>query len=142
MLSSLVCSQNRRGIYTKILGSFSKVSKIDQSKLPTLNEADLEELIVRGDAPGGPSIQRTNNCVLLTHKPTGVVARCHTSKSLEENKKEVRQIMISKLDDFYNKENSVSAQLKRIEKFKQSKNQVKRDKLEKLKAEWKKNENL
>lgn len=141
MFPHLIRSPNVRRIFTAILSN-SKISIIDRSKFPTLNDADLEEIVIRGDAPGGPSIQRTNNCVLLTHKPTGISARCHTSKSLEENRKEVRQILLGKLDDFYNKENSISAQFNWIKKAKMNKNLSKRDKLKKLKAQWKINENL
>lgn len=44
---------------------------IDYSRVPNLIEKDLEEQFVRGDGPGGQSVAKTSNCVVLRHKPTG-----------------------------------------------------------------------
>lgn len=44
---------------------------IDYSLVPTINEDDIEEQFVRGDGPGGQAVAKTNNCVILKHKPTG-----------------------------------------------------------------------
>lgn len=46
-------------------------SKIDRSKIPVLNETDLEEQFVNGSGPGGQKLNKTHNCVVLKHKPTG-----------------------------------------------------------------------
>lgn len=46
---------NIRKISSTILTN-SKISKIDHSKVPKLNEADLEEKFVRGDGPGGQAV--------------------------------------------------------------------------------------
>lgn len=78
----------------------------------------------------------------MTHKPSGIVIRCHVTRSLSDNRKEARRLLINKLDDLYNKEDSVSEQTKKIERLKQSKSYGKREKLEKLKAHWKKSQDL
>lgn len=44
---------------------------IDRSKVPVLIETDLEEQHVRGSGPGGQSVNKTSNCVVLKHVPTG-----------------------------------------------------------------------
>lgn len=44
---------------------------IDRSRVPKLIEEDLEEAFVRGSGPGGQSVNKTANCVVLKHKPTG-----------------------------------------------------------------------
>lgn len=44
---------------------------IDYSKVPQLIETELEEQFVRGSGPGGQAVNKTANCVVLTHKPTG-----------------------------------------------------------------------
>jgi len=46
--------------------------KIDRSRVPKLDEKDLEEMFVRGWGPGGQAVQKTNNCVVLKHIPTGM----------------------------------------------------------------------
>lgn len=131
-----------RNISSSILSLQGKNSKINITKVPKLNEADLEEKFVRGDGPGGQAVATTNNCVVMTHKPTGIVIRCHVTRSLSDNRREARRLLINKLDDLYNLEDSVSAQQKRVEKLKQNKSHGKRDKLEKLKEQWKKNQDV
>lgn len=43
----------------------------DSTKFPTLREEDLREDFVRGSGPGGQSVAKTNNCVILKHVPSG-----------------------------------------------------------------------
>lgn len=40
-----------------------------------LSEAELEEQFVRGDGPGGQATNKTNNCVVLKHIPSGIVVK-------------------------------------------------------------------
>ncbi|NXR43560.1 CL065 factor, partial [Zosterops hypoxanthus] len=40
-----------------------------------LSEAELEEQFVRGDGPGGQATNKTNNCVVLKHVPSGIVVK-------------------------------------------------------------------
>lgn len=54
--------------------------KLDISKRPRLVEKELEEQFVRGDGPGGQSVQTTNNCVVLKHLPTGFVVKFHGTR--------------------------------------------------------------
>jgi hypothetical protein len=44
---------------------------IDYTKVPKLNEDDLDEQFVKGSGPGGQNVNKRSNCVVLTHKPTG-----------------------------------------------------------------------
>lgn len=43
--------------------------------LPILNEDDLEEQFVRGSGPGGQATNKTSNCVVLKHIPSGIVVK-------------------------------------------------------------------
>lgn len=45
--------------------------RVDRSKVPTLNEEDLEESFVRGSGPGGQSVNKTASACMLKHIPTG-----------------------------------------------------------------------
>ena len=48
-------------------------------ELPVLDEKDLEEQFVRGSGPGGQATNKTSNCVVLKHIPTGLVVKvCFT----------------------------------------------------------------
>jgi len=67
-----------------------------------LNESDLAESFVRGSGPGGQSINKTQNNVQLLHKPTGIRVSCQETRSLEQNRKIARRILLDKLDDISN----------------------------------------
>ncbi|KAK5644875.1 hypothetical protein RI129_006175 [Pyrocoelia pectoralis] len=114
----------------------------DYSKVPVLVETELKEQFVRGSGPGGQSVNKTANCVILKHLESGIVVKCHETRSLEENRKKAREILVSKLDNLINETNSIEAQRKRYDDKKIKDKKRKQDKLSKLKTEWKKRENL
>ncbi|XP_062874021.1 mitochondrial translation release factor in rescue [Trichomycterus rosablanca] len=86
--------------------------KKHQVELPVLNEEDLEEQFVRGSGPGGQATNKTSNCVVLKHIPTGVVVKCHQTRSVDLNRKRAREIMQEKLEVVYNGEQSELLKLK------------------------------
>lgn len=45
---------------------------IDYSRAPVILEGDLEERFVRGSGPGGQNVNKTANCVVLKHIPSGI----------------------------------------------------------------------
>ena len=51
--------------------------KIDRSKVPVLNNDELEEQFINGSGPGGQKINKSHNCVLLKHIPTGEMNNEH-----------------------------------------------------------------
>ncbi|KAF3695766.1 putative peptide chain release factor C12orf65 -like protein, mitochondrial Precursor [Channa argus] len=69
--------------------------------LPVLNEDELEEQFVRGSGPGGQATNKTSNCVVLKHIPTGIVVKCHQTRSMDTNRKRAREILREKLDVTY-----------------------------------------
>ncbi|CAL1616589.1 unnamed protein product [Knipowitschia caucasica] len=72
--------------------------KKDAVELPVLNEEELEEQFVRGSGPGGQATNKTSNCVVLKHVPTGIVVKCHQTRSVDVNRKRARDILREKLD--------------------------------------------
>lgn len=82
--------------------------------MPVINEGDIEETFVRGvcpavvhrveyltcctgSGPGGQSINKTKNNVQLLHKPTGIRVSCQETRSLEQNRKFARRILLDKV---------------------------------------------
>lgn len=110
---------------------------IDYSRVPVLREDEIEEKFVRGSGPGGQSVNKTSNCCVLRHIPTGIIIKCHIHRQVTKNQKEARQILISKLDQLYNQEMSVESQLRSMENEKSTKQNQKRRKLQELKERWK-----
>lgn len=115
---------------------------LDYSRVPKLKEEDLDEAFIRGTGPGGQAVNKTNNCVLLVHKPTGLVVKCHESRLQEENRKLARKVLITKLDNFMNGELSVEAQERAIMIKKRNQRSRRQQKLAELKAKWKEKEGL
>lgn len=86
-----------------------------------LNEDDMEENFIRGWGPGGQKVNKSNNCVQLIHKPTGIVIKCHESRSLARNRVIARELLKQKLDFLYNgKESAVGKAIAKIKKRKAS----------------------
>lgn len=58
--------------------------------------------------------------------------RCHESRSLDQNRKIARTRLITRLDNFFNGEDSVEAQIKReARRIKDITDAIKKEKLEK-----------
>jgi len=50
-----------------------------------------------GSGPGGQSINKTNNNVQLLHKPSGIQVKCQETRSLQQNRKIARKILLEKV---------------------------------------------
>ncbi|XP_030075427.1 mitochondrial translation release factor in rescue [Microcaecilia unicolor] len=99
-----------------------------------LNESELQEQFVRGHGPGGQATNKTNNCVVLKHVPSGIVVKCHQTRSVDMNRKRARTILQEKVDLFYKGENSeIYQQKQEASRKKQEKRQKARENLEKKK---------
>jgi len=115
---------------------------LNYSNVPKLEETDLEEQFVRGSGPGGQATNKTNNAVVLKHKPTGLVVKCHETRNVWSNQKRAREIMITKLDNLFNKENSIEAQIYILEKKQQMRKDYKKKKLAEMKKAFQEREDL
>eukprot|EP00090_Calanus_glacialis_P007167 TRINITY_DN15632_c0_g1_i1.p1 TRINITY_DN15632_c0_g1~~TRINITY_DN15632_c0_g1_i1.p1 ORF type:complete len:155 (+),score=58.33 TRINITY_DN15632_c0_g1_i1:279-743(+) len=93
-------------------------SYIDKSSVPRLDPAELQEKVTLGSGPGGQAVNKTANAVFLKHLPTGLWVKCHQTRSVEMNRKIAKQLLVMKLDNLVNGENSVENQKKVIEKVK------------------------
>ncbi|XP_078523720.1 mitochondrial translation release factor in rescue isoform X2 [Lissotriton helveticus] len=108
--------------------------KKDTCDLVLIDENDLNEQFVRGHGPGGQATNKTSNCVVLKHQPSGIVVKCHQTRSLEQNRKIARKILQEKVDIFYKGETSELCKSKvEAEKRKQEKRRKANELLEKKK---------
>lgn len=115
---------------------------IDKSLQPEIMEEDLKERFVRGHGPGGQNINKTSNCVVLKHLPTGIVVKCHHTRSQQQNRVIARQLLQEKLDNLLNGDNSVSAQEKKLDEEKSRKREQRARHLRELKITFKQREGL
>lgn len=77
--------------------------------LPDIKEEDIEEQFVRGSGPGGQKINKTAVCVVLKHKPSGMIVRCQETRSQMKNRQLARKILQRKLDEVRRGEESLAA---------------------------------
>lgn len=115
---------------------------LDHSNVPKLEESDLEEQFVRGSGPGGQATNKTSNAVVLQHKPTGLTVKCHETRSLMENRKIARKLLLTKLDNLINGEKSLQNQELQLQRKDSLKKKQKQKKLARLKEEFEKRENI
>lgn len=54
--------------------------KKDHPALLSLEESELEEQFVKGHGPGGQATNKTSNCVVLKHIPSGLVVKVYGRK--------------------------------------------------------------
>ncbi|XP_046734298.1 mitochondrial translation release factor in rescue [Diprion similis] len=125
-----------------ITRSMSIKKHLDYTNVPKIDEADIEIQFVRGSGPGGQATNKTNNAVLMKHKPTGLVVKCHQSRSVWENKKTAFELLTMKLDTLMNGKNSIEEQIKAIQAKKSTAQARKKRKLDELKAAFKEREGL
>lgn len=123
-------------LLVNVCRSSSKSTLIDYSLVPKLIESDLEERCVRGSGPGGQATNKTSNCVVIKHKPTGIIVKCHANRMMHENKKEAKRLLINKLDAFYNGDHSVENQEKQFQAKKFIESNRRRKKTEEMKKKW------
>lgn len=71
---------------------------LERMKALGVCERDLEEHFVRGSGKGGQKTNKTNNCVSLTHLPTGIVVKCHREREREINRFLARRALCDELD--------------------------------------------
>lgn len=115
---------------------------LDYSNVPKLEESDLEEQFVKGSGPGGQATNKTSNAVVLKHKPTGLIVKCHETRSLTENRKIARGLLLTKLDNLVNGERSLQSQTQQLQRRDSLKRKQKQKKLAHLKEEFEKRENI
>jgi len=97
------------------------VTQVLNRELPDIPEDEMTETFVRGSGPGGQKINKTNNKVLLVHKPTQLRVECQDTRSLQQNRKIARKRLRIKLDELLNgsqSKNSVKADMASSKKAK------------------------
>ena len=63
-----------------------------------IQSADLEEKFVRGSGKGGQKVNKTNNCVQLSHRPSGIVIQCHRERDRSLNRYVARVMLADAIE--------------------------------------------
>ncbi|XP_068144837.1 mitochondrial translation release factor in rescue [Drosophila tropicalis] len=119
---------------------FKTTDHLDYSRYPTLQESDIDETFMRGSGPGGQAVNKTSNCVFLRHLPTNLTIKCHTHRLASKNRVEARKLLLEKLDEHLNGENSIAAQIKAQEQRKSLERRRRQNKMQEMKKKWQERE--
>ncbi len=84
-----------------------------------IRESDLEESFVRSGGAGGQHVNKVSTCVVLKHRPSGIVVKCQEERSQAMNRYRARRILVSRLESQILGRRSEEA--KRIAKIKRQK---------------------
>ncbi len=60
-------------------------------------ETDLDISYIRSAGPGGQSVNTTDSCARIVHKPSGIIVKCMVHKSQKQNKATALAILRAKL---------------------------------------------
>ena len=93
----------------------------------TISSKDVVMSATSGWGPGGQSVNKTMNCVQMTHIPTGIQVKVHDSREKLTNEKIAFKRLTDKVDLHLNGENSKLS--KKFEKMRRNKDRLRRKRL-------------
>ena len=62
-----------------------------------LNYSDVDIVTTRGSGPGGQNRNKTDSCVIATHRPTGIAVRIDNERSQHQNKAMAYKVLAARL---------------------------------------------
>jgi protein subunit release factor B len=84
-----------------------------------LREADVEETFVRSGGHGGQNVNKVATCVMLVHRPTGIVVKCQESRQQGFNRVRARWLLLEKIEA--RRRERIEAERARVEKLRRQK---------------------
>jgi len=98
-----------------------------------IRDQDLEEHFVRSGGKGGQNVNKVATCVVLLHRPTGMLVKCQRERSQALNRFHARRLLADKIERAVLGKASAAAQ--RIAKLRRQKRRRSRRAQEKMLAE-------
>ena len=65
----------------------------------TLSKEDVTESFIRSSGPGGQNVNKVASCVVLCHKPTGIIVKCQQHRSQHLNRQEAWELLTQALEE-------------------------------------------
>jgi len=85
---------------------------------------DIEESFVRSGGHGGQNVNKTSTCVMLVHRPSGVMVKCQTTRYQARNRELARELLLQKLASA--RASRIAAERARVEKLRRQKRPLSR----------------
>lgn len=61
-------------------------------------ENDIEENFILGSGHGGQKLHKTESCVFIKHRPTGIQVKCQQSRLRDSNRYFARKLLCEKTE--------------------------------------------
>jgi protein subunit release factor B len=95
-----------------------------------IREQDLEESFVRSGGPGGQNINKVSTCVVLKHRPTGLIIKCQKERTQAMNRYWARRILTEKLEaQVLGRESEEAQRIAKIRRQKRKRSKRAKDKM-------------
>ena len=93
-------------------------------------ERDLEESFVCSGGPGGQNVNKVSTCVLLKHRPTGLIVKCQKERTQAMNRYWARRMLAEKLElQILGRESEEAKRIAKIRRQKRKRSKRSRDKM-------------
>jgi protein subunit release factor B len=63
-----------------------------------VREVDIDESFVRSGGHGGQNVNKTSTCVMLLHRPTGLMVKCQETRQQGLNRFLARRLLLDKIE--------------------------------------------
>lgn len=95
-----------------------------------IRDEDLEESFVCSGGPGGQNVNKVSTCVVLRHRPTGLIVKCRKERTQALNRYWARRMLIGKLEaQILGRESAEAQRIAKIRRQKRKRSRRAKDKM-------------